>query len=229
MTTELRQRIVQEYMTSPTPRTRNALISAHHYLCKRGARKFFRGTVDRAELEQVAAVGLIKATDRYSDAYDTPFEAYAWLVIVGELMHFVRDHEHLIRVPRNLRSLDLRFSAAYESLCAQKKREPSASEIAAEMSVPVAVVDQLRALRGRPVFADVETEEPGPARESQIDEHLTLSWALSQLSERELKIVRGIFFDEQTQAQVGLELRLSQRQVSRLLNSTLRRLAALMS
>ena len=55
---------------------RNALVDAHWYLCRRGARKFYRGSVDRCDLEQVAAIGLIKACDRYDPSVATPFEAH---------------------------------------------------------------------------------------------------------------------------------------------------------
>jgi len=40
---------------------RNSLVAQYAYLCKRGARKFCRPGLDRAHLEQVAAIGLIKA------------------------------------------------------------------------------------------------------------------------------------------------------------------------
>jgi RNA polymerase sigma-B factor len=240
MTTEARQRVVQRYVAEPTLPNRNALISAHSYLCRRRARKFYRGTVDRADLEQVAAIGLIKASQRYSDRYDTPFEAYAWLMIVGELMHFVRDHERLVRIPRSLRTLDARFNAAYESLSARLEREPAPSELALEMGVSVRVVDELRALRVRPAVSDrepmwhglhdgVELEASPHLAPCDIEERLTLAAALRRLSERELRIIRGIFFQERTQAQVGRELCLSQRQISRLLQRALQRLAQSMA
>jgi RNA polymerase sigma factor (sigma-70 family) len=46
--------------------------------------------VERGDLEQVAAIALIKAFDRYDESLRTPFEAYAWISIVGELMNYLR-------------------------------------------------------------------------------------------------------------------------------------------
>jgi len=46
--------------------------------------------MERGDLEQVAAVALIKACDRYDGSLPTPFEAYAWISIVGELMNHLR-------------------------------------------------------------------------------------------------------------------------------------------
>lgn len=69
---------------------REQMILSYHYLCKRGARKFLRSDVERGDLEQVAAIALIKACDRYDGSLPTPFEAYAWISIVGELMNHLR-------------------------------------------------------------------------------------------------------------------------------------------
>ena len=236
MTAEARQMAVSRYVAEPTISNRNVVVSAHRYLCRRGARKFYRGTVDRADLEQIAAIGLIKASDRYSHSYQTPFEAYAWLMIVGELMHFVRDHERAIRIPRGLRAADGRYSEAYELLSARLEREPTPSELAAEMGVGIDVVDELRALRTK-VQGEREREEqhsefvqiPACMNEAySIEDRLALGWALRHLSDRELRIVRAIFLEERTQAEIGADLGLSQRQVSRVLARTLERLARLM-
>lgn len=106
------QAALARYAADRSAANRDAVIAAHRYLCRRGARKFRRPDSDPADLLQVAALGLIKATDGYEADRSTPFEAYAWLMIVGELMHYVRDHERLIRIPRWLRSLERRYAAA---------------------------------------------------------------------------------------------------------------------
>lgn len=99
-----RQSVLDRYAGDRSPENRAAVIAAHMYLCKRGARKFRRPESDPADLEQVGAIGLIKATDAYRPERLTPFEPYAWIVIVGELMHYVRDSEQAIRMPRWLRA-----------------------------------------------------------------------------------------------------------------------------
>ncbi|HTX03749.1 MAG TPA: sigma-70 family RNA polymerase sigma factor [Candidatus Acidoferrales bacterium] len=233
--------MVERYVADPSLANRNALVAAHHYLCRRGARKFYRGTIDRADLEQVGAIGLIKAAQRYSGAYQTPFEAYAWLVIVGELMHFVRDHERLVRTPRQLRALERRFAQAYEELSARSEREPTTSALAAEIGVSALVIDQLRALRGSGNRSENQDDETRNLRDDAIftqaeaqteayslEDRLSLTHALRTLSGRELRIVREIFFMERTQSEVGRGLGISQRQVSRLLTRTLQRLARML-
>ncbi len=68
-----------------------SLVTAFRHLCRRGARKFWRVGLEHCDLEQVAAIGLIKAARRYDPRQGTPFEAYAWLFVVGELMIDVDD------------------------------------------------------------------------------------------------------------------------------------------
>lgn len=228
---------LRRYVADPNIENRNAVVDAHRYLCRRGARKFYRGTVERTDLEQVAAIGLIKAANRYSADYQTPFEAYAWLMIVGELMHFVRDHERVVRVPRRLRALEARYRETYEKLAMELNREPKTSELAAHLGVGIETIAELRNLRGQR-FADDDGDDsgnwigdyhPGGAiladDISVVDERLTLAAALEQLSERERHIVHEIFFRRNTQAEVGERLGISQRQVSRVLTRTLQRLA----
>ena len=83
--------IADDFASSRVSRSTDGLVASFHHLCKRGAHKFWRSGLERNDLEQVAAIGLIKAARRYDPTMPTPFEAYAWLMIVGELMHHVRD------------------------------------------------------------------------------------------------------------------------------------------
>lgn len=236
MTADSREKVLRHYAAEPTIENRNAVVDAHRYLCRRGARKFYRGMAERSDLEQVAAIGLIKAASRYSGDYQTPFEAYAWLMIVGELMHFVRDHERVVRVPRRLRALEARYRDTYERLAMELSREPTASELALELGVGAETISELKNLRTQRLIDD-DADEGGNwvgDRLSQslafdeiaiVDERLALAAALKQLSDRERHIVLEIFFRRNTQAAVGERLGISQRQVSRVLTRTLQRLA----
>lgn len=78
---------------------RERLVAKYWYLCRRAARRFKRCGLERADLEQVGAIGLIKAVDRYRSPHRAPFEAFASLLVLGELMHYVRD-DGLVRARR---------------------------------------------------------------------------------------------------------------------------------
>ena len=202
----------------------------HMYLCKRGARKFRRNESDPADLEQVAAIGLVKATGAYRPERTTPFEAYAWIIIVGELMHYVRDCERAIRVPRWLRSIDRRYVSTWETLAARDHAEPTPHQLARELDVSLDVVDQLHALR-RSQTMDCDSSGPAPfdalaapARGLSVEDRLTLRLAVEELDDRERLIVLGTFGAGLSQAEIALHLRLSQGQVSKLLTRALGKL-----
>lgn len=67
------------------------------------ARRFVGGLTPREDLEQVAMVGLVRAARDFDPERGVPFQAFAAQRICGELAHEIRDHEQLIRIPRNLR------------------------------------------------------------------------------------------------------------------------------
>jgi RNA polymerase sigma-B factor len=227
MTTEL---ALTAYVADRTRPNRDALVTAHWYLCIRGAKKFSRAGVDRADLAQVAAIGLLKAVEQYDPELRTPFEAYAWLLIVGELMHYVRDHERIVRIPRSLRALEKRYALVSEMLALRLGRNPSTIEIAAELCIDVRVVDEVRMIRrGAPLSLEARSGSPlgelkAPPAAIGMDERLTLHAAINELAERERVALLGSFAAGLSQAQLGERLGISQSQVSKLIKRALGKL-----
>lgn len=206
---------------------RDAIVERHRYLCARGARKYARRRDDRADLEQVAAVGLIKAVDRYRVDSQTPFEAYAWILIQGELQHYIRDHERFVRPPRRLRELDRRWRDVSEELTKRLAREPGEEEIAAAMLVQHATVAELREYRARQLTASLDVL---PADEltytmEDHDDRLVLEDALARLSEIERAVLRGAFEEDVASGELARQLGYSVRQLHRIRRAALAKLA----
>lgn len=226
-----RDELVERYCAERSLELRNAVVDAHRYLCVRGARKFKRTHNERADLEQVAALGLIKAANNYRAEMRTPFQAYAWILVVGELMHYVRDHECLVRPPRALIALERRYVRAWDELCATNRREPSATELANVLDVPLQSVVELRRLRraGPSVLTDGEASDragsvdllPAPERGLGLDERVALYVAVDELNARERAIVFGTYGAGMTQTEIARRLGLSQSHVSKLLSRAL--------
>lgn len=208
---------------------RDAVIEGHHYLCARAARKFVRDRSERADLEQVAAIGLIKAADRYDPSLGTPFEAYAWVFILGELMHYVRDCERALRVPRRVRELERRWSGAEHELTCALGRQPSAEEIAATLNLTTE--EQRDVLRYRDAGAVVSMESlPGyqhRAMSYTIDAQLdrwTLDSALEVLTPLERRVVVAIYRDDIPIVTLAEALGYSRRHITRLHRTALDKL-----
>jgi RNA polymerase sigma-B factor len=213
---------------------REAVIAAYRYLCVRGARKFRRADSEPADLEQVAAVGLIKATDTYCATRSTPFEAYAWLMIVGELMHYVRDHERAVRVPRSLRALERRYVTVWEDIAARSHAEPTVTQLAAALAVPPRTIAELRAMRRGNRASDPERDTPRAVLQCDalpdassplsLEDRLAVRLAIDSLEGRERTVVLGTYVAGLSQSEIAAVIGLSQSQVSKILGRALGKL-----
>ncbi len=213
---------LDRYARAPTVEHRNAVVDRLRDLAARAARRFHRRAGDRADLEHVAVIGLIKACERYGGGGARAFERYAWRTIVGELMHYVRDVEGIVRVPRAVRALERRYLLAYDALAASAGREPRADEVARTLGIPGRAADEVRGLHGgAAVSLLAEPQAPAPG----IEERVAALVAVEALPERERTVVLGVYALGMTQDELARRLRISQRHVSRLHARALARMA----
>jgi len=93
--------------TQPSPlRLRSAeqaeqLLLAHLPLVKAIARHYASCTAEPLDdLLQVGLLGLATAAQRYRDSGDTPFACFARPHVRGAILHHLRDHAWMVRLPR---------------------------------------------------------------------------------------------------------------------------------
>lgn len=210
---------------------REQLFNEHLYLCRRGARKFCRASDDRADLEQTAAVGLIKAADRFEKERGTPFEAFAWIFIEGELSHYVRDWERLVRPPRRLRALDRRWRDRQATLCAELGRQPTEGELASDLRLDGQTRRELFEYRERTHVESIEDLSDVAAAGSYTmdaeDDRLVIECAMRSLTELERLIVTATMERDASASQIAGWLGYSERHVSRVRRQAIEKLAAL--
>lgn len=210
------------------PEDRDAVVAEYRYLCRRAARRFVRNGLDRADLEQVGAVGLIKAVDRYDAAATTPFEAYAWLLVLGELMHYVRDGERILRAPRRVRDLERRWLAAERHLWSTLGRAPREGDVASYVNASPSEQRDVREYRATGRTLSLEAAGGGPPEfgrpfDALLDK-MTLEKLLAVLSPLELRIVRSIHLEGVTVVDLAKRLGYSRRHLTRLHRSAMLRL-----
>jgi len=200
---------------------REHLIEAHHYLCARAARKFARAGIDTNDLIQIAAIGLVKAADRFDATQGTPFGGYAWRLILGELMHYVRDAERMLRAPRSLRELASRWNAADSELHELLGREPSDEEVARYIGATVSEQQELHRYRHSEMMVSVDSLKPHEQRalsytiDSQLD-RVVIEGALNSLTPIEREVLVEIYERDTPVVALAERLGYSRRHISRI-------------
>ncbi|MDM4718360.1 SigB/SigF/SigG family RNA polymerase sigma factor [Micromonospora sp. WMMA1363] len=190
------------------------------------------------DLSQTAAVGLIKAIDKFDPSRGVDFARYAIPTIIGELKRHFRDRTWDIRVPRRLQELRLAISDANSSLVQTLGRSPTVNDIAAHLDITEEEV--LEGLEGARAYNAVSLSTPagdgdratelGDLLGREDDEYelaelrVALGPALATLDEREQKILTLRFSGSLTQSQIAEQIGVSQMHVSRLLSRALAKL-----
>ena len=179
------------------------------------------------DLFQVGVIGLIKAIDNFNPTLDVRFSTYGVPMIIGEIRRYLRDNNS-VRVSRSMRDTAYHAMQIKEQLTAKNNREPTVEEIASIMKVPKEnVVIALEAIVEpvslyEPVFSDGSDtiyvmDQIGDNRDdSTWLEELAVKEAISNLSDREKRILTLRFFKGKTQMEVASEIGISQAQVSRI-------------
>jgi RNA polymerase sigma-B factor len=231
--------LIRRCQEEQSPEIRRQTVEAFMPLARSLARRYHRGEEPLEDLEQVAALGLLKAIDGFDPQRGTAFASFAVPTIVGELRRHFRDKGWAVRVPRDLQELALAVQRKADEMSTEFGRPPTAQELAARLERTVEDVmearEALRAMRpaslDRPVgAADDEDDMPmqrigdiDPAYE-RAEESVTLSNLMRGLPERERKILALRFGGDLTQSEIGKRLGISQMHVSRLLRRTLEEL-----
>lgn len=191
------------------------------------------------DLEQVAALGLVKAVHRYDPRRGSAFESFAVPTIVGEVKRHFRDHLWGVHVPRRTQELRNRVRAARHQLdCRLDDRCPSVEDLA-ECSglTQEEVTTGLEALESYSLLS-LDAELPGPGEGYSLIDTLgrtdpgfdqvvyreAVKPRLQELPEREQTILYLRFFEEMTQSKIAEKLGISQMHVSRLLTRICARL-----
>jgi len=213
--------LFEHYRATGDPETREQLVERFLPLSRHLARKYISGN-EREDVEQVAALGLLKAIERFDPGRGLAFTSFAVPTILGEVKRYFRDLGWTVRVPRSVQELVPRVERATEALTGTLGRTPTAEEVAQHCEVSVEDVleaaEEGEASRGD-LMGDVD---PGF---HQVEQAVDVSRLLATLPEREQRIVRLRFEADLTQREIAEHVGLSQMHVSRLLRDALGLLA----
>ncbi|WAL93152.1 SigB/SigF/SigG family RNA polymerase sigma factor [Streptomyces sp. Je 1-369] len=224
--------------TTPPGRERDALVAelveAWLPLARRLAGRFRHKGESMDDLKQVAALGLLKAVERY-DPDRGAFPSYAVPMVTGELHRHFRDHSWDVHVPRRVQELRNKVRSTHQDLMNRPDHpaEPDLEEIAAQAGLTLAEVhngmEAWDSNNSLSLDADIGTAPHGdsftladtlghtdPGYDLATDREAARR-GLAQLTERERSILYLRFFEDMPQSRIAEEIGVSQMHISRLI------------
>jgi RNA polymerase sigma-B factor len=217
---------------------REELVERFMGLARQVAVRYRRQSEPLEDVMQVAALGLLKAIDRFDADRGIAFSSFAVPTMLGEVKRHFRDKSWTVRPPRDLQELTLRVEQATSALASQLGRSPSVPELSQHLDVgDEEILEALEAGRARSAtslsaprgdpddgatLGDVlGDEEDGFER---AEERATLATLFAELTPRERVVLTLRFREDMTQAEIGQIVGVSQMQVSRIIRSSIERL-----
>ena len=157
--------LFREYARSRDHAVMARLVEENLPLSQAVARKFQGRGVEKDDLEQVAAMALMQAIERFDPERGLQFSTFALPTIAGSVRNNLRDRGSTIRLTRSLREQLTKLRRVSDELTRKLQREPSMRELAEAMELPpeelLTLLDARRA--AQTVSLDAETSDDAEA------------------------------------------------------------------
>ena len=198
---------------------RQRLIEGNLKLVLSVIQKFVGRGENPDDLFQVGCIGLLKAIENFDTSLGLRFSTYGCPMIAGEIRRYLRDNS-TIRVSRSVRDTAYKVMQCKEQMMEEiaKRLELPRSEVVAAMdaiAAPVSLYEPVYSDGGDPLTVMDQVRDSKNTDEHWL-ERIALRDAISDLGERERRILALRFFEGKTQMEVATEVGISQAQVSRL-------------
>lgn len=215
----------------------NELVENNMGLVYSVVSRFANRRCELEDLNQIGAIGLIKAVKKFNTAFGVKFSTYAVPMIAGEIKRFLRD-DGVIKVSRSIKENAMKARRTEEILRKRLGRNPSIGEISKESGIDVSdiaeafeatiipeslqsmQVDETKKDSGLSLLDKISSEDT----EERIVDKMYLKEMLGKLSEREYTIIVMRYFRDKTQSEIAKMIGVSQVQVSRIEKRALERI-----
>jgi len=231
--------LLKRYHIGGDTSAREELVQRHLPLVRSLARRYAGRGEALEDIEQVGAIGLLKAIDRYDLEREVSLTTYATPNVVGEIKRHFRDKGWAIRVPRRLQELRMQIGTTTAELTQALGRSPTPRELAEKLGCSVEeIVEGIESSNAYSTLSLDATDDGGEdggvsmlevmglddEELEQIEIRESIKPLLEALPPREKRILLLRFFKNKTQSEIAAEIGVSQMHVSRLLSKTLDRL-----
>jgi RNA polymerase sigma factor FliA len=210
--------------SSGSPADREALFSRYWPLARRIARRYFNDGngrhIEFQELTQLASLGLLQAIDRYDPELGVPFRYYCTRRIVGSILNGLSKHSEVDSQISHGRRI---YRERVKSLAADE-RIPETIEATLDFLGEIAAKLAIGLMLDQNSNGVAEPHDPSP------NAYDTLVWSqalknlrheLTQIDDREQKIIRLHYLEGLTFEQVAAVLGLTKGRISQIHKATL--------
>ena len=233
------RRLLLSYHREGDAGAREELIERFLPLARQLARRYQRANEPLDDLMQVAAIGLVKAVDRFDPDRGTAFSSYAVPTILGELKRYFRDSAWAVHVPRGMQERVIAMNHAVARLSLAGGRSPSVLDIAGAMSIPSEqVLETMEAASAYDAVSLDGSRSPDDdggdsyadslgsddERYELVEYGAAIAPTLRALPERDRLVLHLRFVEDLTQLEIAERIGVSQMHVSRLIRRALERL-----
>lgn len=224
---------------------KNKLVEANLRLVISLAKHYQGCGLSFQDLIQEGNIGLIKAADKFDVEKDFRFSTYASWWIKQSISRAIADQSRTIRIPVHMTENISKVKKVERDLITKLNREPSLEELAAELSIPVEELVEIKSYMMDTTSLDIQVgdEDDGTTIASFIEDTKfanpadaiakeadaeVVNAVLGTLSEREADILRrrfGIGFNHpMTLEDIGKEYGLSRERIRQIESKALRKL-----
>jgi len=196
------------YYQNPSIELRNQLVELHTGLVRRMAHHFSHQCAEPYEdLEQIGYFGLIRAIERFDPNQGYAFSSFAFPYIRGEILHFLRDHSSMIKIPRRWQELYNEGKKVGKELALALDRSPKDTEIARKLKIPVQEWREIKSAAQNSIALSLDA-----TMVQQVDSPITLGEALQcplsislQQQEEDRQLLQGAMSQLEEKTRTAVE------------------------
>lgn len=184
-----------KWVTEATIRERNKWVEQNLGLARQCAHRWhLKCHLPYEELEQVAYIGLIRATERFDKTRGNKFSTFAVPRINGQIINYLRDKGHTIKIPRREYDRVQKSKRTERKLAVVLGRKPLPEEVAREMELPLTELQNCRdAMRNCKNQSPEETLRYHEKDGVKLEAKISILPILENLSQSQIKAIEIYF------------------------------------